>query len=75
MRARHHWKPWDEAEERRLVELAASGAEADAIARDLDRTVNAIRNRAVRLGISLAARHRRRRRPSPATRPRRIPIN
>lgn len=42
MRAKHHWKPWSAAEERRLAELADRGATPRVIEQELDRTENAI---------------------------------
>jgi hypothetical protein len=68
MRAKHHWKPWSVAEERRLAELANDGADPRQIAVDLDRTENAIRNKAIKLGITLPL-HKHRRRPVPVSRP------
>jgi hypothetical protein len=65
MRAKHHWKPWSAAEERRLAELADRGATTRAIATELDRTENAIRNKAIKLGVLLPLHNQRRRaRPS-----------
>jgi len=65
MRAKHHWKPWSAAEERRLAELADCGATPRAIAEALDRTENAIRNKAIKLGVLLPL-HNQRRRPRPS---------
>ena len=53
MTARNHWKPWTPAEERRLAHLAESGVGPLAIARELDRSENSIRNKAKQLGIAL----------------------
>jgi DNA-binding NarL/FixJ family response regulator len=65
MRAKHHWKPWSAAEERRLAELAGRGATPRVIAQELDRTENAIRNKAIKLGVLLPLHNQRRRtRPS-----------
>jgi hypothetical protein len=55
MRAKNknHWKPWTDEDERRLVQLAAENTPAHTIARQLDRSENAIRNKAIKLGVPL----------------------
>jgi EAL domain-containing protein (putative c-di-GMP-specific phosphodiesterase class I) len=53
MRAKNHWKPWTASEERRLVQLAAQSMPPHAIAVELDRSVNSIRNKARDLGVLL----------------------
>jgi UDP:flavonoid glycosyltransferase YjiC (YdhE family) len=53
MTARNHWKPWTTVEERRLAQLADLDVPPLTIARELDRSENAIRNKAKKLGIVL----------------------
>ena len=47
------WKGWSYKEDRRLSELAASGKTLEQIAKAMDRTPNGIRNRSIRLGLSI----------------------
>jgi hypothetical protein len=61
MRAKNHWKPWTPAEEQRLVELAEQDVSSQTIAIDLDRSVDAIRNKARCLGIVLPLYNHRKR--------------
>jgi len=61
MRAKNHWKPWTPAEERRLVQLAEQDVPIHTIAVDLDRSVDAIRNKARCLGILLPLYNQRKR--------------
>jgi hypothetical protein len=46
-------KGWSYKEDRRLSELAASGKTLEQIAKAMDRTPNGIRNRSIRLGLSI----------------------
>jgi hypothetical protein len=48
--------PWKWSEDRRLIELAASGESIEAIARKMKRSPVGVRRKAVRLGISLKPR-------------------
>ena len=61
MRAKNHWKPWTPNEERRLMQLADQKVAPHAIADELDRSVNAVRNKARCLGILLPLYNRRQR--------------
>jgi hypothetical protein len=49
----NHYKPWREAEDRKLREFASAGLGARAIGRRLGRTTIAVRTRAVHLGVRL----------------------
>ena len=51
--ARLHTKHWTNVEDEQLRSLAISGMNAWGIARELERTVGAVRSRAEILGISL----------------------
>jgi hypothetical protein len=44
---------WSYKEDRRLSELAGSGQTLEQIAKAMDRTPNGVRNRSIRLGISI----------------------
>jgi hypothetical protein len=46
-------KGWSYKEDRRLSELAGSGKTLEQIAKAMDRTLDGIRNRSIRLGLSL----------------------
>ena len=46
-------KGWSYKEDRRLSELAGSGKNLVQIAKAMDRTPNGIRNRSIRLGLSI----------------------
>ena len=46
-------KGWSYKEDRRLSELAASGKTLEQIAKAMNRTPNGIRNRSIRLGLSI----------------------
>jgi hypothetical protein len=46
-------KGWSYKEDRRLSELAGSGKTLEQIAKAMDRTPNGIRNRSIRLGLSI----------------------
>ena len=46
-------KGWSYKEDRRLSELAGSGKTLEQIAKAMDRTPNFIRNRSIRLGVSI----------------------
>ena len=46
-------KGWSYKEDRRLSELAASGKTLEQIAKAMDRKPNGIRNRSIRLGLSI----------------------
>jgi hypothetical protein len=61
MRAKNHWKPWTRTEERRLVQLAERSVPVHAIAVELDRSVEAVRNKAKGLGVRLPLYNQRRR--------------
>jgi hypothetical protein len=61
MRAKNHWKPWTPAEERRLAQLAEQDVPIHTIAVDLDRSVDAIRNKARCLGVLLPLHNQRKR--------------
>jgi hypothetical protein len=61
MRAKNHWKPWTPAEERRLAQLAEQDAPLHTIAVELDRSADAIRNKARCLGILLPLHGQRKR--------------
>lgn len=61
MTAKNNWKPWTAAEEQRLAELVTFQLSAVAIARELERSENAIRNKALQLGITLPLYNRGRR--------------
>ena len=61
MTAKNNWKPWTAAEEQRLADLVTCEVSAVAIARDLERSENAIRNKALQLGITLPLYNRGRR--------------
>ena len=61
MTAKNNWKPWTAAEEQRLAELVTLQLSAVAIARELERSENAIRNKALQLGITLPLHNRGRR--------------
>ena len=67
MRAKNHWKPWTPAEERRLAQLAEQDVPIHTIAVDLDRSVDAIRNKARCLGVLLPLHNQRKRTGSPIT--------
>ena len=67
MRAKNHWKPWTPAEERRLAQLAEQDVPIHTIAVDLDRSVDAIRNKARCLGVLLPLQNQRKRTRSPIT--------
>jgi hypothetical protein len=46
-------KGWSYEEDRRLSELAGSGKTLEQIAKAMDRTPDGIRNRSIRLGVSI----------------------
>jgi len=46
-------KGWSYKEDRRLSELAESGMPLEQIAKAMDRTLDGIRNRSIRLGVSI----------------------
>jgi hypothetical protein len=46
-------KGWSYKEDRRLSELAGSGKTFEQIAKAMDRTLDGIRNRSIRLGVSI----------------------
>ena len=46
-------KGWSYKEDRRLSELSESGKTLEQIAKAMDRTANGIRNRSIRLGLSI----------------------
>lgn len=46
--------PWTPEDDRRLRELAAAGKSVATIAEQLKRSISAVRNRASRIGISVA---------------------
>jgi len=46
-------KGWSYKEDRRLSELAGSGKNLEQIAKAMDRTPDFVRNRSLRLGISI----------------------
>jgi hypothetical protein len=46
-------KGWSYKEDRRLSELAGSGKTLEQIAKAMDRTPDGIRNRSIRLGVSI----------------------
>ena len=46
-------KGWSYKEDRRLSELAGSGKTLEQIAKAMDRTPDFVRNRSIRLGVSI----------------------
>ena len=46
-------KGWSYKEDRRLLKLAGSGKTLEQIAKAMDRTPDSIRNRSIRLGVSI----------------------
>jgi hypothetical protein len=46
-------KGWSYKEDRRLSELAGSGKSLEQIAKAMDRTLDGVRNRSIRLGLSI----------------------
>ena len=74
MTAKNNWKPWTAAEEQRLAELVANEVSAVAIARELERSENAVRNKALQLGITLPLYNRGRRVAARANAPSSTPV-